>query len=132
VAITRQPVDAAPTADAPVVFFVEANNPCEQPLEYQWQRRIPSVPDESGPGAWVNLIDGSGVLNARTAALTITRPIPGLATGFRCRISSACTSETVFSQTVNFSVACPADFNADGGIDFQDVEAFFERWEAGC
>jgi probable HAF family extracellular repeat protein len=28
--------------------------------------------------------------------------------------------------------ACPSDFNADGGVDFSDVEAFFERWENGC
>jgi hypothetical protein len=33
---------------------------------------------------------------------------------------------------VNFSVSCPADFNADGGIAVQDFEAFFERWENGC
>jgi hypothetical protein len=33
---------------------------------------------------------------------------------------------------VNFNIACPADFNADGGVDFTDVEAFFERWENGC
>jgi probable HAF family extracellular repeat protein len=25
-----------------------------------------------------------------------------------------------------------ADINADGGIDYQDVEAFFEHWESGC
>jgi probable HAF family extracellular repeat protein len=24
------------------------------------------------------------------------------------------------------------DFNADGGVDFNDVEAFFDRWESGC
>ena len=27
--------------------------------------------------------------------------------------------------------ACIADFNQDGGIDGQDVEAFFAAWEAG-
>jgi uncharacterized membrane protein len=27
---------------------------------------------------------------------------------------------------------CEADFNADGGVDFSDVQAFFERWESGC
>jgi len=27
--------------------------------------------------------------------------------------------------------ACPADFNADGGIDGGDIEAFFGAWEAG-
>lgn len=27
---------------------------------------------------------------------------------------------------------CPADFNLDGGIDGQDIEAFFMAWEAGA
>jgi len=26
---------------------------------------------------------------------------------------------------------CPSDFNSDGGIDGQDVQAFFEAWESG-
>jgi hypothetical protein len=60
-----------------------------------------------------------------------------MATGFRCRLTGGCNcegqpEEFVYSTTVNFTIACPADFNADGGIDFSDVEAFFERWENGC
>jgi hypothetical protein len=130
--ILRQPTDATVGVDGPVVFVVEAIPPCTQPLSFQWQRRVPTVPDESAPGAWVDLTDEGVIMNSHTGALTITRPVPGLATGFRCRITSACPVDAVYSQTVNFSVACPADFNADGGIDFADVEAFFERWENGC
>jgi len=26
---------------------------------------------------------------------------------------------------------CPADFNQDGGVDGQDIEAFFISWSAG-
>lgn len=29
------------------------------------------------------------------------------------------------------ATSCPADFNQDGGVDGQDVEAFFLAWEAG-
>lgn len=41
------------------------------------------------------------------------------------------------ADTVDFFAAweqaAPAgDFNADGGVDFADVEAFFDRWERGC
>jgi len=34
-------------------------------------------------------------------------------------------------QTSGGSVTCPADFNQDGGIDGDDVEAFFAAWENG-
>ncbi len=132
IAVTLQPVDVAVGVDVPVVFFVEASFVCDQPLRFQWQRRVPAVPDESDPNAWTDLTDGGGIMNATTAALTLTRPIPALASGFRCRISSACAAEPVYTNTVNFSVACPADFNADGGVDGLDLFAFFERWENGC
>jgi hypothetical protein len=33
---------------------------------------------------------------------------------------------------VNFDIACPSDFNADGSVDGDDVIAFFERWDGGC
>jgi O-acetyl-ADP-ribose deacetylase (regulator of RNase III) len=37
------------------------------------------------------------------------------------------TTEATFSVTI----ACPADFNADGGVDGNDVQAFFAVWESG-
>jgi hypothetical protein len=69
--------------------------------------------------------------------MTVVRPGPAIATGYRCKIGGGCGCEPnpggfIYTDTVNFSIACPADFNADGGIDFGDVEAFFERWENGC
>lgn len=33
--------------------------------------------------------------------------------------------------TLAAAALCPGDFNADGGIDGADVQAFFESWEAG-
>jgi hypothetical protein len=53
----------------------------------------------------------------------------------RRRVSGGCEPGDIaftYTQTANFSVACPADFNADGGIDGLDVEAFVERRENGC
>lgn len=32
---------------------------------------------------------------------------------------------------LDFGDACIADFNIDGGVDGQDVQSFFESWEAG-
>jgi hypothetical protein len=139
VSITRQPVDQAVGVDQPVFFVVETEvlGNCSTPVSYRWQRRNPLVADESATNAWLDLQDGGGFLNTGTASLTILRPTPALATGYRCRISGGCGCEgtvarAAYTNTVNFGVACPADFNADGGIDFGDIEAFFERWENGC
>jgi len=132
-AITTQPRDQAVGVDQPVTFFVETTSSgCPTALVYQWQRRDPAIIDENAPSAWIDLTEGGRFVNTAGSALVITQPTPGLATGYRCRISSACSEQVLFTNVVNFNVACPADFNADGGIDFGDVEAFFERWENGC
>ena len=139
VAIATQPTDQNVGVDTPVAFVVEVGTDpvCTTPVTYQWQRRNPLVADPELPNAWIDLVDGNGIFGTRAPNLTLLRPIPGLATGYRCKIGGGCGCEPgqggfVYTNTVNFSVACPADFNADGGIDFGDVEAFFERWENGC
>jgi hypothetical protein len=136
--IRRQPQDQAVEPGNPVMFIVDVPpaSGCADPFTYQWQRRNPAVADVNAPGAWIDLTDAGGFFGSRAANLSITNPIPALATGYRCRIAGGCgclgDTAFVYTNTVNFSVACPADFNADGGIDFGDVEAFFERWENGC
>jgi hypothetical protein len=139
ISITQQPADQAVGVDQPVFFVVETTSSptCTTPITYRWQRRNPLVTDPNTPNAWLDLQDGGGFINTGTASLTILHPTPALATGYRCRLSGGCGCEgaasgTALTNTVNFGVACPADFNADGGVDFQDVEAFFERWENGC
>jgi len=40
----------------------------------------------------------------------------------------------IYAATIRDGVsilACPADFNQDGGVDGADVEAFFVAWESG-
>jgi hypothetical protein len=137
--ITSQPVDQNAGVDTPVTFIVEvaSDPPCTTPVTFQWQRRNPLVADPTATGAWIDLADGGGLLNTRTPALSILRPTPGLATGYRCKMSGGCGCEPgqggfVYTNTVNFTIACPADFNADGGVDFGDIEEFFTRWENGC
>ena len=136
--IAVQPTDQSVGVDSPVTFIVEvAASTCATPVTYQWQRRNPAVADPAAANAWVDVADGGGFFGTRAPNLSISRPIPALATGYRCKIGGGCGCEPnpggfVYTNTVNFSVACPADFNADGGIDFGDVEAFFERWENGC
>jgi hypothetical protein len=137
-AIASQPVDQAAAVDAPITFLVEASDveACSNPITYQWQRRDPTVADENAANAWIDLRNSPQFVNPTTNALVIAHPIPALGTGYRCKIGGGCgcrpASGFVYSNTVNFSIACPADFNADGGIDFSDVETFFEHWENGC
>ncbi|MEY3231507.1 MAG: hypothetical protein RL689_1596 [Planctomycetota bacterium] len=136
--IVSQPVNQSAAVDAPVSFLVQvqAGNDCVVPVTYQWQRRDPLVLDADSPGAWIDLQDGSQFVNTRTGGLIIAHPIPALATGYRCRIGGGCgcrpEARYIYSDVVNFDIACPADFNADGGVDFSDVETFFLRWETGC
>jgi hypothetical protein len=77
-------------------------------------------------------VDDGNFVNTTLATFSILNPTAALATGFRCRIQGCSCKNAIYSDEVNFSIACPADFNADGGVDFTDVEAFFERWENGC
>jgi hypothetical protein len=132
--IIAQPTDQAANVGAMVAFRVDATNTagCYASLAFQWQRRNPVVADPAAFDAWITLSDGPDFVNTRTASLGISNPTLALATGYRCKISGGCGCGFLYTDTVNFSIACPADFNADGGIDFGDVEAFFERWEAGC
>lgn len=38
----------------------------------------------------------------------------------------------IVTDPVNFSAACPSDFNNDGSVDGDDVIEFFLRWDSGC
>jgi hypothetical protein len=137
--IAAQPTDQAVSVGNAATFIVQvaAAPSCITPVTYQWQRRNPAVADPAAPGAWIDLADDATFSGAQARNLSITNPIPALATGYRCKIGGGCGCEPnpggfVYTDTVNFNIACPADFNADGGVDFTDVEAFFERWENGC
>lgn len=133
-----QPENQNSAEGSPVTFSVRVSG-CPDTLSFQWQRRNPVVTDPNLPSAWFDLTDDGTFANTDRSTMSILRPLPSLATGYRCKIGNAgnCTcgpghSTYIYSDIVNFSVACPADFNADGGVDFGDVEAFFTRWDNGC
>jgi hypothetical protein len=69
------------------------------------------------------------ISGADTALLLIDATTPADAGAYTCVISNACGSVT--SNVAILEVACPADFNFDGGVDGADVDAFFAAWEAG-
>ena len=137
--IAVQPTDQSVSVGNAATFIVQvaAAPACTTPVTYQWQRRNPAVADPAALGAWIDLADDATFSGVQARNLSITNPIPALATGYRCKIGGGCGCEPnpggfIYTDTVNFNIACPADFNADGGVDFTDVEAFFERWENGC
>ena len=137
--ILTQPASQAVNVDQPVFFALEADpqHPCFSALAYRWQRRNPLVEDDTAPNAWLDLSDGGGFAGTHSASLAIFRPTPGLATGYRCKITNACGCEAdangvIYTDTVNFTATCPSDFNNDGSVDGDDVIEFFERWDSGC
>lgn len=137
--ILNPPFDQSVNVDQPVNFVVETDesSPCHSNLQFQWQRRDPLVADDNEPNAWITLQNGGGIFGATSPNLLILRPTPGLATGYRCRITGGCgcefaNSSVYYTSTVNYSAACPSDFNLDGSVDGDDVIAFFERWDGGC
>jgi Domain of unknown function (DUF5122) beta-propeller len=134
VLISRQPTDQSVTSGSTATFSLEAvqQGVCPTPMSFQWQRRDPRIEDPNASNAWIDLINDGNFINTTQQTCSILSPTASLATGFRCRITSCTCRNPTYSDVVNFNIACPADFNADGGVDFNDVEAFFERWQDGC
>jgi hypothetical protein len=68
---------------------------------------------------------------SRRATLRIEAPSPADVGTYHCVVSDACGE--VESVGIYFDVAppCFADFNQDGGIDGNDIDAFFIAWESG-
>jgi hypothetical protein len=88
------------------------------PLTYQWLRDGQPITDDSafeGAQSPAMSID-AGSLRCNTFSLS-------------CRVCGSCGCQT--STTEFFSFGYVGDFNVDGGVDGQDIEAFILAWEAG-
>ncbi len=112
-------------------------------LAYRWQ-----IEEPSAPGGWADIANGDNSLpgdrsfsasGAATPQLTITRASGqdviqlGHTARVRCAVTNACGSLNSNPATLTLCacLACPADFNQDGGVDGVDVQAFFASWEVG-
>ena len=103
------------------------------PFAYQWEVQFPA-----GPGIWIPLFDGDvagvGTVSGATAqTLMISAPAES-GPVFHCIVTNACSAATSAEATLTLedcAPPCPADFNMDGGVDGSDIQAFFEKWEAG-
>ncbi|MBS0195945.1 MAG: immunoglobulin domain-containing protein [Planctomycetes bacterium] len=95
-------------------------------LLFRW--RVNGVPITDGETTHGSIISG-----ATTATLTIANAAPQDAGMYDCMITNPCGQITSDAATlaVCACLACPADFNQDGGIDGTDVDGFFGAWEQG-
>ena len=75
------------------------------------------------------IIDDGRISGARTQHLAITAAQPSDEGMYECVVSNLC--GTVTSSAVRVTVVCPGDFNQDGGVDGQDLFAFFDAWVGG-
>ena len=81
------------------------------------------------------LRNGARLVNSRkyagvaTTSLTIATDDPNDSGRFSLEATSPC--GTTVSEAADVVVVCPADFNADGGVDGGDIDTFFASWEAG-
>ena len=102
------------------------------PLTYQWQKRNPAS------GEWVDLVNDDPCFQSYAPTFDYKAVhSPQLRVGFlsgiwageyRCVVSNSC-GTLITPPAIVGTGFCAADFNADGGIDFSDVEAFFRAWE---
>jgi hypothetical protein len=125
--IVSQPASTAGCRGGDTQIAVTASGTA--PVQYRWEAFI--------DGAWAALIDGErpGVATfagTATGVLTIGSPA-AVSLRVRCRVQDACAQ--VVSEEALFTacacLACPSDFNEDGGVDGADIEAFFLSWVTG-
>ena len=87
----------------------------------------------NGPFTYGWRFDGTPIdpgTNPSAATETLTRSSITAADigSYDCIVTNACGSVTSNPASLT---TCPGDFNCDGGVDGEDVGAFFNDWEAG-
>ncbi|MBS0198068.1 MAG: hypothetical protein JSR77_15040 [Planctomycetes bacterium] len=136
-AITSQPVAAAGCVSDTHVFAIAATG--SDPMAFRWR-----LVGGNGASA-TDLFDGNyfdpstGLRFTVSGSWTNVLRVSGFSLGnspanlaFAARVTNTCGE--VNSGSANLSLcaclACPADFNQDGGVDGADVERFFSAWQA--
>jgi hypothetical protein len=79
-------------------------------------------------------LNGAEIDGATEPTLVIEQVSPADAGSYDCVLENGCgdtDTDNAMLTVEDCAPLCPADFNQDGGIDGQDVEAFFTTWEAG-
>ncbi|MCX5689215.1 MAG: immunoglobulin domain-containing protein [Planctomycetota bacterium] len=136
-AVTLQPESMSGCASGPNTFTVYATG---SDLVYRWHLAA-SRGQEGGAltdGLYIDSRSGARfeVAGASTRTLTISNVQAGFRGGnleFDASISNTCSTITTTGATLSVCacLACPADFNLDGGVDGSDVTEFFGTWDSG-
>jgi hypothetical protein len=77
----------------------------------------------------VNVFNGPIYSGVATTTLTVNANDPSQSGAYVLSITNACGVSTTMPAVLD--ITCPSDFNADGGIDGEDVAFFFSAWENG-
>ncbi len=118
--ITDQPTGAVAFINGSAVFTVSATS--DTPITHRWKRDGVALDD--GSSATGSMVEGSA-----SAMLTLSELREGDSGLYTCTVTNSCGGVT--TMDAELVVVCHADFDASGGIDGADVEAFFIAWEAG-
>ncbi len=122
------PFPSVPCPRGTATFTVDIANATSD--LFQWELR-----DDAAPGGWIALSDGPTagftIEGTATPQLRIT-PIAAYSADalpeVRVVVTNACGSSTSRSAPVQ---PCPADWDCSGGIDGDDIAAFFTDWQQG-
>jgi len=110
---TTQPAGGTLYAGQQIVLAAEVASTGS--VVYQWRKD------------GLDVSDSEAYSGASTATLTIRASDQSQSGAYTLRITNTCGAAT--SRTATVEVRCIADYNADGGIDGSDVEAFFTDWQ---
>ncbi|MBS0197720.1 MAG: immunoglobulin domain-containing protein [Planctomycetes bacterium] len=116
--ITRQPQEpgAIPPC-ASIVLSLAASG--SGPLSYQWYQDGEPLNDNE-------LMHGS-----HTPTLVIAYPTSDASGFYECEVGGNCSDTSAYSDLVYVDIECFGDWDYSGGIDGQDIEAFFYDFEDG-
>jgi len=131
VVVSQQPASVSICPSGTATFSVTASGTTPA-YQWQWQPAGPNT-------AWVALSNGVNnnnqaiptfnVSGATTPSMNITS-ISGLGGNFRCLVTTACGSVTSNEATLTITSCCPADFNADGTLDPDDLADYIGAYFA--
>ncbi len=133
--LSTQPQSTNTCGSSEAVFSVADTSGNPTPSTCQWQWRT------FGNADWVNMVDGLNTDPATgepaftatgsrqiIAGTTSVAGSGGPRREFHAVVTNSCGSVTSNPATLTI---CIGDFNCDGGVDGDDVGAFFTQWEGG-
>jgi hypothetical protein len=125
ITITQQPQNASGNpGDNLVIQAAAMTSQPDGQLEYQWRKR-------DGNGAYLPLTEGQSngrYTGVNTPTLSITNATCGDSGEYDCLVTDSCGAFP--TQPARVIVDNPADFNADGLVNFFDVSAFLSAFNA--